>query len=385
MSCFCTCGTDGPDGTIRPECIDDCSDFNLNCLTGFCIYRYIPEPPGFERLEYVGYNVPDPACIENYTSVCSINPYLYGCRYGSTDTVCYYYDVHRILVEAYRTEITRLSIYPRVIRCMGRCQSLCLGDGSVYYRITSDSCCDCCYCDLDLYVCGPLRSELLPTPVFGYCRVAFPQRRRCRDQYCQYMCDRIGNNVYKFMLVRPCPEGCMCKPMLLRFSYHHNNWWNNIYDAECCPATYGSTITIACIDDDDPLINFHCSPRFETCQLESLGREGVLARFVVRDSCHLERIGGPDMVDQNPYFRSGYYIAYSSAYMLCACSFLYHDYYGLVSLFKDDNGRIIAAFNCWSYSTSGGLYTPCRNLCDMPPGITIESLCAYSGTIYFFV
>jgi hypothetical protein len=217
-------------------------------------------------------------------------------------------------------------------------------------------------------------SYYLRSGLYGF---AFPLRRRCLDQFCQYICDRESSNTYKFRLVKPCPEGCICKPYLSYVPYYYEP-----YDAECCPATYGLTFTIACIDDGDPLINFYCPPHVETCQVKILDEiptwYGVrLRRIAVRNSCLLSRLG-PDVNWTYGLMSSEYILANGQA---CVCNLLANSFAYRGSGVIAQGDHVILTIECYDNYDSywlkyRALSGPCF-LCNVPIGTTVESLCAY--------
>jgi hypothetical protein len=264
-----------------------------------------------------------------------------------------------------------------------RCITKCLKDGSVYYIDTVNSCrsTDYCYCAHELRVCGPTVNSREPEAT-NYCVIGFPLRKRCRDSFCQYICDREGSNVYKFRLVTPCPEGCMCKPLFIYGGSGHY-YDGRIFDGECCPANYGSTITIACLDDDDPIINDKCPTSIDTCQIEIVGYIDNYGRYpprrlkiIVHDKCYTER------TYQTRYFPStecDYHDYLTVYYLPCVCSILAsihnHRTCGEEPFHLEGNPpQVVVYVDCEDIRM---WFSPCH-VCDAPPGTVIEALCAFN-------
>jgi hypothetical protein len=404
MPCICECASTSTTPGQPKECTCDvvCS-INPNCLAVGCTYEFIPEPtinrPDGGRYRLVGINITDPTCIidDSTIPICGFNINGTWCFDD-----CYMFGGIRSVFPEYRTLVTRPNYYVGSeatclinrsglgILCCNYCKTECVKDGSVYYRRTIVPCSDpdeCCYCESELNTCGPpsYDNDSTRTVPFARCKVGFPLRRRCRDQYCQYICDREGANVYKFRLVKPCPEGCICKPVL-----------SIPYDAECCPATYGSTIYIPCIDDDDPRVNFYCPSNIETCQMELIdivpGVFGLPKRiFAVRDNCHLGRLSVSTLRSYIPVsddglwlFNNGNVEAYRIAigYLPCACSLVrtaeaisYLTRYPWAWMLVDEGGSVFIELYC-GYRDQPSSRLAC-DLCFIPLGTTIEAICSY--------
>jgi hypothetical protein len=383
----CICG-----GTFF---VNKCADFETNdCLLGICVYKY---EGGVFR--FVRHAVTDDTCFIEGDPICA--PQLSRCSRSVTDA------------EEYHTLVTRQQYYlvdgnkvvsgtidkDGSLHCYSgsdqsnQCVTRCLKDGSVYYIDTANSCrgSDYCYCEHELSVCGPTVNSRQPE-MTGQCRIGFPLRRQCRDAFCQYICDREGSNVYKFRLVTPCPEGCMCKPLFIYNEYrnigsgymcgyhYYFGYDNRMYDGECCPATYGSTITIACLDSNDPIINCTCPVDVETCQMEIVDfidnyniRPQRRLKVIIHDKCHMERVNYAFFnVDECDYHDSITLIN-----LPCVCSLLasIHNHWTCgEEPFHRDGGQIVVYVNCedirlWS--------SPCH-VCNAPPGTIIEALCAFN-------
>jgi hypothetical protein len=369
---------------ICSSCNIDCAAFKENiCFLGACIYRYDSAANVYVLVDRT---VPGESCdVEGYPACAPTDYFSLGCDHVA--------DEYQTIVRRQRYYLNRPKgiIQGRyaVLRCYcaeladgDRCVTRCLKNDSVYYIEAHGPCrddFDCCYCAHELRVCGSKVNSMQPE-VSSYCIAGFPMRRRCRDHFCQYICDREGSNVYKFRLVNPCPEGCMCKPVFLKYDFW-SFYDGNIYDGECCPANYGSTITIACLDDDDPIINRVCPVDVDTCQIEvvgpvSGGQWNGRVKIIVHDKCHMERI----------HFLSSFTGRYNECFyhdfgtfncLPCVCSILAsihnHATCGEEPFIREGD-QLVVYVNCqdtrlWS--------SPCH-VCDVQPGTVIEALCAYN-------
>jgi hypothetical protein len=404
MSCICNCNL-----LCR---VDACTDFDPDCIIGVCLYRIL----NTGEYQFIGSNITNQDCLISGYPICPSDGVPFG-NYG----IFYFYwvfifklsrsgipvppDAYIVMLrpDYYVVKPDTLNspgyhrwfmLYDIIACCYDKlvvepinaCRARCVKDGSVYYMETSswqfgrtNPCSgDCCYCGAEIKICGPLtHSQWTPATHSWYwesCKLAFPLRRRCVGHFCQYICDREGSSVYKFRLVKPCPEGCMCKPYIFFRPYN-----GEPYDAECCPATYGLTISIACIDDDDPLIDFHCPAHIETCQATALDDipiddKAFLRRIAVRNSCLLARFG-PD-VNWAPGLYSSDYTDISY-YGACMCSILASGV-GTNRLVTAQGGYVIVTIACGILEYDARIPrdgVPCY-LCDIPLGTTIESLCA---------
>jgi hypothetical protein len=151
---------------------------------------------------------------------------------------------------------------------------------------------------------------------------------------------------------------------------------------ECNPGTYGLTITLACIDDDDIRVNHYCPASAETCQVAVVAERPderyqslILRKVIVNDNCHVKRANIPTSSIMSGLF---YVFAFDNFYP-CACSSLLTMYYTPFGYetFYIDGDQTVVEIPCVYYNgrfVYGGPYY----ICNVPLGTVMESFCIYN-------